>query len=215
MANKGKTLPLTDKMKQNAEAKQNKRLQAMGLTEAEATQLQTEVKAEAEEKKQKRTRPDRKEALTVHTEPGENRKYISHSMQIASLPIIDTNDPKQVESRVYDYFTICADNDMKPSFVGLALAFGVDRVTLWKWVNGVENNKSQEVRNIIKMATTILNNQMEDYIQNGKINVVAGIFLSKNHYAYKDQSEVVLTPNQVTEQTESTLLEASELLPED
>lgn len=215
MPNKGKTLPLTEKLKNNAEQKQRNRLQAMGLTEEEAISLQAEAKAEAEEKKQKRTRPDRKEALTVHTEPGENRKYISHSMQIASLPIIDTNDPKQVENRVYDYFTICADNDMKPSFVGLALSLGIDRTTLWKWVNGVENNKPQEVRNVIKMATTILNNQMEDYIQNGKINVVAGIFLSKNHYAYKDQSEVVLTPNQVTESTESNLIEESDLLPDD
>ena len=30
---------------------------------------------------------------------------------------------------------------------------------------------------------------------NGKINPVTGIFMLKNHFGYRDQSEVVLTPN--------------------
>lgn len=37
--------------------------------------------------------------------------------------------------------------------------------------------------------------QMENYMQNGKINPVAGIFLMKNNMDYQDKSEVVLTPN--------------------
>jgi hypothetical protein len=39
----------------------------------------------------------------------------------------------------------------------------------------------------------------ENYMQNGKINPVAGIFLGKNNYGYKDQTEYVLTPNQKNE----------------
>jgi len=34
------------------------------------------------------------------------------------------------------------------------------------------------------------------YMQNGKINPVAGIFLMKNNMGYADKQEVVLTPNQ-------------------
>jgi hypothetical protein len=36
---------------------------------------------------------------------------------------------------------------------------------------------------------------MEDFMQNGKINPVSGIFLMKNNMGYTDQQEVVLTPN--------------------
>ena len=41
----------------------------------------------------------------------------------------------------------------------------------------------------------MLNAQMEDYMQNGKINPVSGIFLMKNNMGYQDKQEVVLTPN--------------------
>ena len=36
---------------------------------------------------------------------------------------------------------------------------------------------------------------MEDYMQNGKINPVSGIFLMKNNMGYTDQQEVVLRPD--------------------
>ena len=40
-----------------------------------------------------------------------------------------------------------------------------------------------------------MNLMMEDYMQNGKINPVSGIFLMKNNFGYADKQEVVLTPN--------------------
>ena len=36
----------------------------------------------------------------------------------------------------------------------------------------------------------------ENYMQNGKINPVSGIFLGKNNFGYQDKQEMVLTPNQ-------------------
>ena len=53
-----------------------------------------------------------------------------------------------------------------------------------------------ESRNLIKKAYQVLNAQMENYMQNGKINPVAGIFLMKNNMGYVDKQEMVLTPNQ-------------------
>ena len=40
-----------------------------------------------------------------------------------------------------------------------------------------------------------MNTQIENYAQNGKINPVTAIFLMKNHFGYRDQQEVVVTPN--------------------
>ena len=41
----------------------------------------------------------------------------------------------------------------------------------------------------------LLDAQMTDYMQNGKINPVSGIFLMKNNFGYADKQEVVVTPN--------------------
>lgn len=145
---------------------------------------------------QKRKRPDRTEALSVHMEPGDNAKYASHSLMVAQLPAVDMTDPVAVEQRVLEYINLCVANDMKPSVAGMAMAFGVERTTLWKWANGVESAYiPQASRNSIKKGYQLLNALMEDYMQNGKINPVSGIFLMKNNMGYQDKQEVVLTPN--------------------
>lgn len=90
----------------------------------------------ADEIVKKRTRPDRKEALSVHTEPGDNRKYLEHSMVMLDWPDVNVREPEQVKERMGMYFALCSRDDMKPSVAGMALAFGVDRTTLWKWANG-------------------------------------------------------------------------------
>lgn len=178
-------------------------------------QKNTLVKAEAEEEKKQKRRRSSRPNQTAQLEPGDNRKFISHSMEIAKLPPINTNKAEEVEERVMEYFSICIKNDMKPNMPGMALSLGTERQTLWRWINGVESNKPQEVRDTLKKAVSLLNIQMEDYMQNGKINPVSGIFLMKNNMGYQDKQEVIVTPNQVTEQTETNLLEESNLLPED
>ena len=142
-------------------------------------------------------RPDRTEAMSVHTEPGDNRRYIEHSLRMWDWPSVDMKQPPQVKERIGMYLSICAEDDMKPSVAGLALAFGVSRKTIWAWANGVDSKTlPAESRNLIKKAYQLLNAQMESYMQNGKINPVAGIFLMKNNMGYADKQEVVLTPNQ-------------------
>ena len=138
-------------------------------------------------------RPD----STAQLQPGDNRKYLSHDLKMWDWPDVDMKKPEQVKERIRQYFQICADDDMKPSVAGMALAFGIDRRTLWKWVNGIECAYiPTESRDSLKKAYQFLNAQMENYMQNGKINPVAGIFLMKNNMGYVDKQEMVLTPNQ-------------------
>lgn len=138
-------------------------------------------------------RPD----STVQAEPGDNRKYLEHNLKMWNWPPVDMKKPENVLERVTLYFQTCADDDMKPSVAGLALAFGIDRRTLWKWINGIQSDfVAAESRDALKKAYQILNAQMENYMQNGKINPVAGIFLMKNNMGYQDKQEVVLTPTQ-------------------
>lgn len=44
---------------------------------------------------------------------------------------------------------------------------------------------------------------MNEYMQNGKINPVTGIFLMKNNLEYQDKQEVVVTPKNPLGDTES------------
>lgn len=141
-------------------------------------------------------RPDKSRDMSVQTEPGDNRKYLEHSLKMWDWPSVDMKEPEQVKERIGMYFKLCVDDDMKPSVAGLALAFGVHRKTIWAWSTGVDSKTlPTESRDFIKKAYQILNAQMEDYAQNGKINPVAAIFLMKNHFGYQDKQEVVLTPN--------------------
>lgn len=155
-------------------------------------------------------RPKKSEQMAAHTEPGDNTKYLMHSMKIAQLPAIDTKNAKQLEERIYEYFQICAQDDMKPSVAGLALAIGADRRRLWEWAKTENSDRSEA----IKKAYRILDLQMVDYMQNGKINPVSGIFLMKNNFGYTDQQEVVVTPNnplgeqRTTEEIEQRYMES-------
>lgn len=145
--------------------------------------------------KQKRKRPDLAERNSIKTEPGENRKYMSHALHMWDWTQPDMSDPAAVAERVKEYFQLCVDDDMKPSVEGMAVAFNVNRKQIWRWANNVECNIAPDSWRTIKKAYDILTLQMTDYMQSGKINPVVGIWLMKNNMDYKDQSEVVITPN--------------------
>lgn len=143
-------------------------------------------------------KPKKKPYQVPDLEPGDNTKYLAHSMTILKWKTPDMNSLEAVQKRCFDYFNLCAKNDMKPTFAGFALAFGVDRMTMWRWCNNQPRSRklSDPVRDTIKKSRDLINAQMEDFMQNGKINPVAGIFLMKNNMNYQDKQEVVLTPNQ-------------------
>lgn len=181
-------------------------------------QAATQEEAVSQITKKRRKRPDLIEMRSVHAESGDHSKYISHSMKMWTWERPDMTDPQAVSDRIAQYFQLCANDDMKPSVEGLAVAFSTDRKTLWRWANGVESKgMPDEVRHVIKKAYSILNLQLTDYMQNGQINPVAGIFLMKNNMGYADQSEVILTPNNplATDQTPDEIAEKYKQLPEE
>ena len=128
----------------------------------------------------------------VETEKGDNAKYLKHSLAMWDLPVIDIRDEKLVEERIKWYFGHCIEDDMKPTVSGLALSLGIDRKTLWRWATGQARDITHSP--IVKKAYDILSNQWEEYMQNGKINPVSGIFLGKNHFGYVDKQEIVVEP---------------------
>ena len=141
------------------------------------------------------------ETLAPVTEPGDNAKYIGVSMQLFNMTKVDLHKPEEVQSRLAEYFQIHFDADLKPTVAGMAMALGIDRRRLWE-IRAGNYHTSTGLADLptlttdsIKKAYDFMENLWENYMQNGKINPVSGIFLGKNNFGYQDKTEYVLTPN--------------------
>lgn len=141
----------------------------------------------------RKPRPDRSEAMSVKTDPGDNTRLIEQTMKIMELGRVDKKDPEQVKARISEYLSICSQSDMKPSVAGLALAFGVHRTTLWGWANSRgTKDMPEESCNLVKVAYLALNALVESYAQEGKMNPTMAVFLLSNHFGYRDVKAVDL-----------------------
>lgn len=146
--------------------------------------------------KQKQRRPKRSEEYLPKYEPGDMSRMITDAMNLSNFGPVDINDPDAVEQRVNQALTYMIQHDMKPTVESLALAFNTNRMQLWRWTNNVEcGNIPERSRYAIKKAYSIMNQLLTQTMADGKINPVAAIFLLKNNHQYKDQTDVVVTPN--------------------
>lgn len=139
-------------------------------------------------------------------EPGDNSKYLRHARMTMSLPPIDIANPKQVEERLDWYFNHCFESDMKPTVTGFCNSLGIDKQTLFNWKNGTYRADSHQA--IILKAYKLLEELWENYMLNGKINPVSGIFLGKNMWNYSDKQEYVVTPNTSIDSVDAKTIEA-------
>lgn len=133
----------------------------------------------------------------IHISQDDNNRLIGVTMAIASLPDIDLKDAEQVKRRIAEYFDIYAQTNLKPTVSGLAMSLGMDRRMLHSLVTGSYNHKGKydtttASLDAIKKAYKSLELLWEGLMQEGKMNVVAGIFLGKNNYGYVDQVQQVV-----------------------
>ena len=134
--------------------------------------------------------------LKAPDDMGDNARILHNARVALTLPRIDTSDPKAVEQRAFEYLDFCEANDQKPHIVGLASWIGVRRSTLNNWRN---YRKNDLVGDVINKFCEIMEVQWADYMQNGKINPAAGIFLGKNWYGYQDEQKVTVRPDDTIE----------------
>lgn len=162
----------------------------------------------------KQPRRKRSDMNPIEAIPADERmKIMKHNLQLFNLPKVNPNDPKELYSRVCDYFSICASNEIVPSVAGFAFALGIDRKTLWYWMTQNDSIvKCGESLDILKTAYSFITAQYEDLMNTGKINPVAGIFLMKNNMGYKDQTDHILTARQEQQESESDLMNRAGLL---
>lgn len=132
--------------------------------------------------------------MQENVKKGDNARYLRMARAAVALPPIDIADPEQVSNRIGMYFDFCEQNDRKPSMLGIANWIGVDRTTLTSWKRGEYRTTTHSP--LIEKAVMVLEELWTDYMQNGLVNPVSGIFLGKVMFGYKDVQDYVITPNQ-------------------
>lgn len=145
--------------------------------------------------------PTSTSSLTL--DAGDNAKYTSMNLHFMNMPKIDLHDEVAVQNRLNEYFNLMVESDMKPSVSGMAMALGIDRRRLWEIKTGNTQGSGamgglsslpQGVTDLVKKAYQLLECLWEDYMLNGKINPMAGVFLGVNNYGYQDVKKVDVTP---------------------
>ena len=143
------------------------------------------------------------------TDPVKSQRAMAVATSMQKWEKIDLNDPKAVEKRIDDYFLLLGQYSSRGTVSGLAFALGMDRWKLHEITRGlITSNKTshipQECKDKIIDAYQLLEVMWEENFTAGSINPVAGIFIAKNNYGYRDQTEVVVAPKNALGETEDT-----------
>ena len=137
----------------------------------------------------------------IQFEKEECSKLLTHAMSYWDKPNINPHDPKEIEERIKGYFNDCLINDIKPTVEGMSMALGMSVKSIRDYVNGVTG--TPEIQEIMQKAYSILNNLLVNYMQGNHSNVVGSIFLLKNNFGYRDQSEVIIDKTSKIEHVKS------------
>lgn len=147
---------------------------------------------------------------------GYNTKRINFMLAIMPTEPLDYNDVDEMERRFIRYLRLCSEWDMKVGNMAAYCAIGIDKDHAYEWT--VRRNTNPKRSDFVKKVQKICGFYREGLMQDGKINPVTGIFWQKNYDGLKDQSEVVLTPNNPlgeqkdAESLKQKYLEAAEII---
>lgn len=145
----------------------------------------------AKDKKPRKIRYDNSQTMI----PADDRQRIAmHNLELFNLGTLnDKNDEVEVQERIERYFRICAKNAVMPTVAGFALSLGIDRGTLWDWMDGRRGTiKNPVVVDVLKRIYSMLNAQYEELLTEGKMVPVGAFFLMQNNHGYKNQTDHVV-----------------------
>lgn len=131
--------------------------------------------------------------MSPEDEEKKNARYLRTARVSINLPPVDLRSMEQIQERTELYLDFCDSADKVPNLVGLGNWLGVSKITMDHWKRGdygCTNGHSAYIQRIVAMLEEI----WVDRMQENKINPANGIFLAKNLFGYKDQQDVVVTP---------------------
>ncbi len=132
--------------------------------------------------------------LSEQVPADEKQLIVRYNVELFNLgKLKDPNDYDEVRERLATYFSISDRYQQVPTVAGMALALGIDRRTLWTWMEQkVGVIKNQAVMDTLKRVYNMITSQYEGLLTQGKIVPVAGFFLMQNNFGYKNQTDHVV-----------------------
>lgn len=100
---------------------------------------------------------------------------------------------KELLDRIDYYFEQCMLDCIRPTVETMSLAIGYSRISTWNWKNGIKCDSERQ--QIIQAAYDTIAAFDADMVSNGAMNPIVYIFRSKNFYDMRDQTDLVVTPN--------------------
>lgn len=141
------------------------------------------------------------------------QRLLDFNMVLCHLSPVDKNNPLQIQERTNYYFSLCGDYDISPTVAGYALSLGIDRRTLWTWLdNRTDVIKNKQCLDFLKNAYNTINNLYEQLLTEGKIVPVSAFFLMQNNHGYKQQTDHVITANTDNNVTEEDIANKAGLI---
>jgi len=154
--------------------------------------------------------PVKQAADPTNIDPKVNSKVMKMGIWLMGLEPPDYGDETAVKRRVMDYLTKCDELEIKPMVNGLCQALDIPRTDFWgivnddkrlaNWHGGV---LTPESRYVMRKAYAFLNTAWETYLVDERGNPVKWIFLGKNYFGMRDQTEHVQLRADLTPQLTS------------
>ncbi len=162
------------------------------LIESGAKQVRTGRKPGTKDVTPRKKRTDFNLAEQVPAD--EKQQIVRYNVELFNLGRLnDPNDEEEVRERLATYFSIAEKYQQVPTVASLALALGIDRRTLWTWMEEkVGTIKNRAVLDTLKRVYNLIASQYEGLLTQGKIIPVAGFFLMQNNFGYKNQTDHVV-----------------------
>lgn len=105
---------------------------------------------------------------------------------------ISLDDTDAVRSHVFFYLQTCQNVGQLPDMSGLALSLGYASRTLERW----RSNKSEHPTSVfLEMCSDFFSSLISSAANNGDINTIYAIFTQKAKYAWRETTEILITPN--------------------
>ena len=130
------------------------------------------------------------------------RTHNQYITTIAMLPLIDFNDPAQVQNRIQDYLAIAEAAGQRIVFETCALAFGMSRKQLMLRITG-QIRMSTELAESYAKVRAILDSALAEYAHSGEANALTTFFFARNNQGYtnEDPKNIVENASSNAEQT--------------
>jgi hypothetical protein len=108
---------------------------------------------------------------------------------------VDLKDGDAILERFRRYLEVCGETGMRPMVAGFAFALGLSFDDFYAILQGrVTSKTTDETLRILKKGHSFLRFSLEQFMIQDNGNPAKWIFLAKNYFGMKDQTETVITP---------------------